>query len=61
MTRAISSSEVTPARQSRIPSSRSVIIPAPTAAAKISSVDASIRCRILPLIGITSYSATRPL
>ncbi len=54
VTRRISSSEETPARQRRIPSSRSVFIPASTAAAKISSVEASIRRRILPTTGITS-------
>lgn len=43
VTQWISSSEETPERTRRIPSSRRVVIPAATAAAKISSVDASIR------------------
>ena len=54
MTRRASSSEVTPVTQSLRPLSRSVDIPCSTAAAKISSVGASISRRIFPSTDIAS-------
>ena len=54
VTRRISSSDEMPASASRMPSWRSVVMPCSSAAAKISSVEASISAATSPATGITS-------